>query len=143
MPETVGVPTTSRRRLLAAAPALVLPGAAVAAGAASNPDAELVGLCADLDAIERRTDALFDHARSGLTFEEADAAAQVIEVDQFPLVGRVCALTPATDEGLMAVARSLALLSPDYGDPDLYARGTMDERLAHVIVRGMMGRAGA
>ncbi len=134
--------TTSRRRLLAAAtPAvLALSGAAVAAPTAHNPDAELIGLCADFDALERRIDALFEGV-SALEFDAADAVASVIEVDQRRLLDRICTLTPSTDEGCKALAQSVVLLSPDYADPALPVMGTMDERLANTLVRGMMGRA--
>jgi len=76
MSKAVDTSTTSRRRLLAAAPpaVLALSGAAVAAPAAHNPDVELIGLCADFDALERRIDALFEGV-SALEFEAADAAA--------------------------------------------------------------------
>ncbi len=143
MSKAVDTSTTSRRRLLAAAtPAvLALSGAAVAAPAAHNLDAELIGLCADFDALERRIDALFEGV-SALAFEAADAAACVIEVDQRRVLDRICALTPSTDEGCRTVARSLALLAPDYGLPSVYVTATMDERLANLLARGMMGRAG-
>ena len=141
MSKAVNTSTTSRRRLLAAAtPAvLALSGAAVAAPAAHNPDAELIAHCADFDTLERRIDALFEGV-SALTFEAADAAACVIEVDQRRVLDRICALTPATDEGCRAVARSLALLAPDYGLPSVYVTATMDERLVNLLARGMMGR---
>jgi len=145
MSKAVDTSTTSRRRLLAAAPpaVLALSGAAVAASAAHNPDAELIALCVEFDVLERRIDALFDSLVSALTFEAADAAACVVEVDQHRLLNRICALTPSTDEGCKAVARSLALLSPDHADPALPVIGTMDERLANALARGMMGRAAA
>ena len=132
----------NRRRLLSAASAaMALAGAGTAVAAqALQPDAELIALCADLDTLERRIDALFTHG-SGLDFEAADAAACVIEVDQRALLNRICALTPATDAGCCALARSLALLAPDYGDPAVYLTATMDERLATTLARGMMGRA--
>jgi len=134
--------TTSRRRLLAAAPAALALSGAAAAPAAHNPDAELVALCADFDALERRIDALFEGV-SALEFEAADAAACVIEVDQRQVLDRICALTPVTYEGCKAVARSLALLSPDYGLPNVYVAACMDERLANTLARGMMERAAA
>ncbi len=144
MSKAVDTSTTSRRRLLAAAPpaVLALSSTAFAAPIASNPDAELIGLCADFDALERRIDALFEGA-SALEFDAADATACVIEVDQRQVLDRICALTPATDEGCRAVARSLALLAPDYGLPSVYVTACMDERLANLLARGMMGRAAA
>jgi len=135
-----------RRALLTgsvAAVAAMATGVAVSAGAVpANPDAELVALCADFDALERRIDALFEGV-SALDFDAADAAACVIEVDQRRVLDRICTLTPTTDEGCRAVARSLALLSSDYGLPNVYVTATMDERLANLLARGMMGRAGA
>jgi hypothetical protein len=135
-----------RRALLtgsAAAVATMATGVAVSAGTASaSPDAELVGLCAEFDALERRIDALFEGV-SALDFDAADAAACVIEVDQRRVLDRICTLTPTTDEGCRAVARSLAVLAPDYGLPNVYVSATMDERLANLLARGMMGRAGA
>jgi len=148
LPASGGAMSTNRlRRALltgsAAAVAAIATGVAVSAGAASaSPDAELVGLCAEFDALELRIDALFEGA-SALDFDAADAAACVIEVDQRRLLDRICALTPATDEGCCALARSLALLAPDYGDPAAYPAATMDERLVNTLTRGMMGRAGA
>ena len=139
-------PRASRRSLLAGlAPVGLALAAAGSAGAAPalSPDAELIAHCAAFDALERRIDALFDAASSGLSFEAADAASCVIEVDQRRLLDRICALPPATSEGCKAVARSLALLAPDYADPTHYAAGTMDERLAATLLRGMMGRADA
>ena len=109
----------------------------------TSPDAELIGLCAAFDALERRIDALFDGSLSASTFEAADAAACVIEVEQRQVLDRICALTPATDDGCKAVARSLALLAPDYGLPSVYVAATMDERLANLLARGMMGRGAA
>jgi len=130
----------SRRQMLASAPAILALSGTAAAHTAPNPDAELIAFCADFDVLERRIDALFDGV-DALTFEAADAAACVIEVDQHRLLDRICALTPSTDEGCKALAQSVVLLSPDYADPAFPATGTMDERLASVLVRGMMGRA--
>ena len=135
-----------RRALLtgsAAAVAAMATGAVALAGAApAGSDAELIALCADFDALERRIDALFEGV-SALDFDAADAAACVIEVDQRRVLDRICALTPVTDNGCRALARSLTLLAPDYGLPNIYVAATMDERLANLLARGMMGRAGA
>ena len=127
----------------ATASAAVMASVESATGAPSvSSDAELIGLCAEFDALERRIDALFEGV-SALEFDAADAAASVIEVDQRRVLDRICALTPATDEGCRAVARSLALLAPDYGLPNVYVTATMDERLANLLARGMIGRATA
>ena len=139
-------PHASRRSLLSclAPAALVLAstGAKVAAHVV-QPDAELIALCAEMDTMEHRIDAMFDGVMSDMSFEAADAAACIIEMDQRRLLDRICALTPATDEGCSAVARSLALLAPDYGLPNVYVTACIDERLANLLARGMMGRAAA
>ncbi len=127
----------------ATASAAVMASVESATGAPSvSPDAELIGLCAHFDALERCIDALFEGV-SALEFDAADAAACVIEVGQRQVLDRICALTPATDEGCRAVARSLALLALDYGLPNVYVTATMDERLANLLARGMMARAAA
>ncbi len=114
-----------------------------ATGAPSvSPDADLIGLCAEMDVLERRIDALFDNATSEAAYGAADAAACVIEVDQRRLLDLICVMVPTTDAGCLAVARSLALLSLDYADVPS-PQPTMDERLASVLLRGMMGRAAA
>jgi len=127
----------------ATASAAVMASVESATGAPSvSPDAELIGFCANFDALERKIDALFEGV-SALEFDAADAAACVIEVDQRQVLDRICALTPVTYEGCKAVARSLALLSPDYGLPNVYVAACMDERLANTLARGMMERAAA
>lgn len=147
LPASSGATSTNRpRRALltgnAAAVAAMATGVAVSAGAVpANPDAELIALCAEFDALEWRIDALFEGV-SALAFEAADAAACVVEVDQRRLLDRICVVVPATDAGCLAVARSLALLSPDYADVPS-PQPTMDERLASVLLRGMIGRADA
>ncbi len=129
--------------LAATASAAAMASIQSAAGAASvSPDAELIGLCAAFDVLERRIDALFEGV-GALEFDAADTAACVIEVDQRQVLDRIFALTPATDEGCRAVARSLALLAPDYGLPSVYVTATMDERLGSLLARDMMGRAAA
>ena len=145
-PPGFSVPGDAGRRAVLAGSAAV---AALSSGVAfppspppPNPDVELIGLCAAFDVLERRIDALFDGV-SALDFEAADAAACVIEVGQRRVLDRICALSPSTDEGCCALARSLALLSPDYADPSWPAAPTMNERLANVLVRGMMGRVSA
>lgn len=133
-----------RRALLAGgATALVVAGTAAAVSAPSaSPDAGLVALCARLDALQRQIDELFPADWCGIAdseLEAADAAAHRIEGEQRPILDQLCALTPTTLDGCVALARSVALLRPDlvragpHEDPDV--------RLAAVLVRGLAGRA--
>lgn len=146
-PSLTRVPiATLRRAVLAgsAAALAVATGTAAAAGSASlaSPDAELIALCASLDALQRRLDALFPSDWPSMTDVElgaAEDAAYGIDGKQRALLAQVCALTPATPGGYAALARSVALLRPDLlragpsEDPDV--------RLLAVLVRGLAGRA--
>ncbi len=136
---------TSRRSLLAAAgpAALVLGGAAAAAPAVSSPDAELIALCAQLDALEHEflaTD--FDAIPNTPAGDHAEAEQDRIADAQAPIVNAICARLPVTHEGVVSVARSLAL-----ADADLFRRGGPDgypnDRLIAALVRGLIGRAAA
>ena len=138
--------TTSRRQLHAGAPAaLVLSGAAAAAPApaAPNPDADLIALCAQLDALERAylaTDfAADDHTPAG---NAAEAERERIAAAQEPIVDAICASPPRTLAGAAALAHSLALW-----DAELFKKGgeghCTDDRLIVALVRGLTGRAWA
>ncbi len=132
-----------RARLTRSAARALATRTAIPVGAApANSDAELIGLCAELDTLERRIHALFDSKLSDLSFEAADAAAAVTEVDQHRVLARIRTLTPTTDEGCQAVAQSLALLGPSYAACFASELATVEEQLASVLVRGMMGRTG-
>ena len=136
----------SRRLVLTGGAAALAPAAGTSeAGRASpaGPDAGLIALCADLDAMQRHLDALFDDDRVGVdidVLEAADAAAYRIDLDQRHLLDRICALQPAALPGCRALARSLAFLRPDLRGVPL--GGDMDVRLTAALVRGLIG-AGA
>lgn len=101
-------------------------------------DAQLTSLCTDLDAMERRIGVLFDFEPShpiDPTPQAADAAAYLIDVDQRRILDRVCALPPATLDGCIALAGSLALISPGFLDAP--AEAAMKERLMSMLVRGL------
>jgi len=128
----------SRRTLFGSAAA----GAAVAAAAPPNPDADLIALCAQLDGLEREYLATDFGA---MPYTPADDRAEVERVRiadaQTPIVDAICARPPQTAAGAMAVAHSLALWDGDLfrqGGPD----GCTNERLVAVLVRGLTGRAG-
>ncbi len=134
-----------RRTLLtgsAAALALAAGTAETVSGPLAGPDAQLIGLCADLDAMERRISALFNHDPSGLTdqkLEAADASAHLIDVDQRGVLDRICALTPSTLNGYMALGGLLALLHP--GLVDVSPDAAMEARLTSTLLRGLKGPA--
>jgi len=139
--------STGRRSLLSAAPAaIVLAGAGISGSvqaAAPNPDAELIALCAKLDALEREflaTD--FGALPNTPAGDRAEAEQDRISAAQRPIVNAICARLPITHEGVVGVARSLAL-----GDADLFRRGGPDgypnDRLIAALVRGLIGRAAA
>ncbi len=136
---------TSRRSLLAVAgpAALVLGGAAAAAPAVSSPDAELVALCARLDALEREFLAT-DFAAMPNTPEgdHAEAEQDRIADAQAPIVDAICARPPRTAAGAAAVAHSLALWDAELFR-DAGPGGYTNKRLVAVLVRGLTGRAAA
>lgn len=135
--------TTSRRRLLAAAPATLALSGAAFASAAPNPDAELIGLCAQLDTLEQEFLAT-DFGALPNTPEGAHAEAEQdrLLAAQEPIVDAICNLPCTTHEGAIAVARSLALWDAEFfkrGGPDDYT----NNRLIVALVRGLIGRAAA
>jgi len=148
--ETAAGPATSsitwpytplRRALLigsAAAGVLATRVAAAAGASLASPDAELIGLCTALDAMERCIGDLIDFAPSGPTdpkLEAADAAAYRIGLDQQRVLDRICGLVPANLAGCMALASSLALISPHLVDAP--AEAAMEERLTSMLLRGL------
>lgn len=113
------------------------------AGAAPSvhPDAELIALCAQLDALERAylaTDfAADDDTPAG---DAAEAERERIAAAQEPIVDAICASPPLTPAGAVAVAHSLALW-----DAELLKKGgrghCTDDRLLAALVRGLTGSA--
>ncbi len=108
-----------------------------------NPDAELIALCAQLDALEREFLAT-DFAAKPYTAadDHAEAERDRIADAQAPIVDAICAKPPQTVAGAVAVAHSLALWDGDLfrqGGPD----GCTNERLVAVLVGGLTGRAAA
>ena len=75
-----------------------------------SPDAELLAVCAEFDALERAYLATFTGFKAGSPEEEAAEAEQErLRAVQEPLVDRICELRAVTREGQVARARSLAL----------------------------------
>jgi len=118
-------------------------GSAAAGGACSDSlDARLIALCARLDRLQRRIDGLFPADWADMTdagLEAADAAARLLEAEQRPVLDHLCALTPVTVAGCVALARSMSLMRPDL--PRAGLRDDPDMRLLAVLVRGLAGRA--
>ncbi len=134
-------PITSRRSLLAAAPALAFP--ATFQAAAPHLDAELIALCARLDALEREflaTD--FGAMPNTPAGDHAEAEQDRIADAQAPIVDAICARPPQTPAGAVAVAHSLALWDAELFR-DAGPGGFTNKRLVGALVRGLTGRAGA
>jgi hypothetical protein len=147
MSKAVDTSTTSRRRLLAAAPpaVLALSSTAFAAPATINPDAELIGLCAKFEVLERKVEAAFASLTIESTdAEEADANAinDAIHHEQAPIVAAITARRPATLVGFTALANIAVMINPMLVD-GAPTDGDYSNRLIRVMLRGMTGRAAA
>jgi len=106
-------------------------------------DADLIALCAQLDALEREFLATDFGAMPNTPADDHAEAEQARIADaQAPIVDAICARPPQTAGGAVAVAHSLALWDGDLfrqGGPDGYT----NKRLVAVLVRSLTGRAGA
>ncbi|MGI4797363.1 MAG: hypothetical protein ACRYG8_25590 [Janthinobacterium lividum] len=109
----------SRRALFASGAGLAIAGTAVAAPPpAASPDAELIRLCAAIDALQLRFDALCDGPEK---IEDDDArmdAVAPITAEQLPLIERMCEIRPTTLQGHMARARTYWLWDKDPPEAD-------------------------
>ncbi len=141
--------TSTRRGLLGGAAVLaVAPNGQVQLpdgrkSKSDNPDADLIALCAKLDALEREFLATDFSARPHTpAADHAEAEQARIEDAQAPIVDAICARPPQTIAGAVAVANSLALWDGELfrnGGPD----GCINERLIAVLIRSLTGREGA
>ncbi len=138
------IPTTSRRWLLAAAtPAvLMLSGVTVAAPATINPDAALIGLCAEFEALERKIEATFGGIAAIADDDSADAATEALRVEQDPIIDAITACRPTTLAGFTALAGIAMLWRPELIEASP-AQGDTGERLIAALVRGLTGGAAA
>ncbi len=104
-------------------------------------DADLIALCAQLDALEHEFAATDFSAKPDTPADNhAEAERARITDAQAPIVDAICARPPQTAAGAVAVAHSLALWDAELfrnGGPD----GDTNERLVAVLVRGLTGRA--
>lgn len=145
-PDAASPPAAPLRRVLlsgsVAALALATGSAVVAGARPTSPDVGLVALCARLDQMQHRIDALFPEDWCGMNdagLEAADAAACLLEAEQRPVLDQLCTLTPVTIAGCTALARSTVSLRPD-----LLRAGSADDpdmRLLAVLLRGLAGHA--
>lgn len=143
-------PPLSRRRTLFAAAGAVILGSGITAGAAASiadfaeqPDAELIRLCAEFDALERRRQNV---ANSAKTIEEETAADLVwaeISLQQDPMLDRICGLPCVTLAGIGALAATLILW--DSGELSIEeddALAPANDRLTAALLRATLaGRA--
>ncbi|MGI4795066.1 MAG: hypothetical protein ACRYG8_13525 [Janthinobacterium lividum] len=110
----------------------VRPLAPVVPAPAPDPDAGLLAVCAEFDAVEHRRNAMFDD--DTLT----DKANASIREEQAPLVDRLCELQAVTIEGMRARARSLVLY-----DDAVMERHTIytNDRIVAAVLRDLIGEA--
>ena len=132
----------NRRQLLAtvAPAALAVSGVAVAAPAAINPDAGLLALCAEYEALERRIVA----ANKGATLDTEDSIYEAMtgpRERQDAIVDAILATPPTTPAGFVAVVKLLVIWHPRLLEHDRELDTT--ERLHLALYRGIMGRAAA
>ncbi len=122
----------NRRSLLSATPAVMALASAgigrAGEAAAPSPDADLIALCAQLDNLERA------YLASDFEDDAADPKRKAIAAAQAPFVDAICVQPPQTLPGFLALARSLALWSPDaVTDPG--SGGYTDDRLLSALLR--------
>ena len=129
----------SRRSLFAGVPAALLAGAVAAPTllAAAHPDAELIRLCAEFDALEIQHEAFFEGPTRIDDDEDRDVALEPIETAQKALLDRICHLPICTLDGARALASTYLLYIAKQADqlPTQY----WDQRFERAIVRGLVG----
>lgn len=138
MPKAAHDPTTSRRTLLAATPALLLAAGVSPAHATAHPDAELMRRCDALVALDRQNDALLDSIQSFEDELRVEARIDALAERAKALARAVQALHPTTAAGIAAKARAAAQIVSRNLDGTVISRGIADdlawsliERIAH------------
>ena len=153
-PTTGGLVAPSRRHLVGGSILAALSGAAFAGAvvlpdlrkAAENPDAELIRLCAECDALQAKVDALWtgDPTRDmtpaqAWAFERArEIAQQPFSDAQDPLLHRICEMRATTPQG--QAARVQTLLTWDK-DPIWTHDFCWNSQLFGAIVRDLVGES--
>lgn len=103
----------------------------------ANPDAELIALCAEIDALEDKLDSF---TLKGATFEEEqaqDLVARPFADAQEPLIARLCDMSAITIEGIQARARTLVKYAPQWK----HNRGGYDCIMISALLRDLIGEA--
>lgn len=132
---------TRRRDFLAftagaAASGVALPIAI--AHAADNPDAELIALCGQFDALEQQALALYDGPTRIKDEDECDALHDAITDQQRPLLARLCEMRATTEAGFRARAATANLWWNVKPEPD---EAYWDERMIMALLRDLTGKA--
>ncbi len=86
--------------------AVVLPDPGEALPVAASPDAELLELCAAIDALQVQVDALYTGATRIEDDNTRDDVLAPITAEQIPMIERMCELRPATLQGHLVRART-------------------------------------
>jgi hypothetical protein len=109
-----------------------------------SPDAELIRLCAECDALQGRIDAMYAVRDDGLTLAQAremerarDIAQEPFLDAQDPLLHHICDLRATTPEGRAARARTLIAWDKD---PCWTHDGCWNSQLIGAIVRDLVGQ---
>ena len=129
---------TPRRSLFGAAALLAL--ATPARAADYNPDAELIALCAEFDALERQFLATDFAALPNTPAGEAAEQEQARLADgQRTIAGRISSTPFSTMQGAVALASTLAFFTGDM-DGTLWTDddGYIDQRLHIALMRGLI-----
>ena len=134
---------TRRAVLAAAAAAAALPALAAPAGTQVSPDAELLRLLAEMDALQRQADPIFDRAwalpSSSAEGKELLARAYGLMDIWHERKRQVAALPARTTEGLRAKAKMAMTFV------DLHADGTPseDDMITWSVLRDVLARGAA
>ncbi len=122
--------------------AVVLPNPGEAFAVVASPDAELVRLCAECDALQRQIDALFDeeatplpHAQQLVLERARDRVVEPLRVQQDPLLARIVEMRATTLQAHVARARTLA----GWDKAPSLGRGRLLEQPAHPRDRARPG----
>ena len=103
-----------------------------------SPDADLIALCAAFDALERKMQAAFNAAVTTDEWGAADLVADAVREEQAPILDAITSCRPSTLAGFRAIAASLALWDEEMVSG---GHGNTNDRLATLLVCGLMGRA--
>ena len=125
--------------------AIVLPDPGEAFPAAASPDAELIRLCAECDALQGQVDAVWAEDKTHLSVPEQiaiehirDAAQQPLLERMDPILERICTLRATTPQGHAARARTLLMWDKD---PCWVEAECWNDQLIGAIVRDLVRAA--